>query len=725
MTTGTYTTIILSQTFALNQNAQYINDFGQITGFTSQGGAGISSDNSFIYQNGVATPLTMPSGYTGLYTHQINNNGELLLSAYSGTGLSETNLSAVWANGALTVLSIPAGYDPALNNSSAISINNDGDAFGSLSTSITSSPAVWLNAASGTAPIFLAIPAEMAFGIADAGNNKDQIVGMAGAGAQADLVLWNGVTSVPVDLGTPAGYAIANPVAITDSGEILLFARNSGSTTQTYFTWKNGQFTQLPTLNGDAYVRVSSMNQDGQAVGVVGSSSTDKNMHAVLWQDGQIVDLNTLITVPKTVNGLTTDGILHSATSINDYGQIIASGDLVITPSVLPSTLTVPTLASGASALLVDLPYAPFNPSSMVFTLSGNTLSVMEGTANLGSATLSNASGLTSASFYVAADAGGGTEIHVVAASATGGGNAHATLIADIDSFVAAQNLHRGQAGEEVAAYYDALTTLVPGNGNSVSGISSISAGAAALSLAGSSALGSTSGALILEGDHSLVAAASGQPDSFSVAVDASGTVTLTDSNTGASQTVTGANYLIFDGGATNSDGSFKSILVIESGTNAQIAALYNAALGRQPDLPGLEYYASRLADGEQTIQLQAANFIASPEFQSRFAAASLPGDNGGANDAAFVTALYQNVLHRAAADWEIAYYTAALHNGEAGSIVDTSNPVSWSRAQVLINFAVSPENQADIAGWLINTDNGAYKDTVVVGVSAGAPGHG
>jgi hypothetical protein len=92
---------------------------------------------------------------------------------------------------------------------------------------------------------------------------------------------------------------------------------------------------------------------------------------------------------------------------------------MLITPSTMPSTITMPTLsASSPNGLLVDLLYAPFNPSAMKFTLSGSTLSVMEGTANLGSSTLSNVAGLTAANFYVAEDANGGTEIYVTSSAA-------------------------------------------------------------------------------------------------------------------------------------------------------------------------------------------------------------------------------------------------------------------------------------------------------------------
>jgi hypothetical protein len=280
------------------------------------------------------------------------------------------------------------------------------------------------------------------------------------------------------------------------------------------------------------------------------------------------------------------------------------------------------------------------------------------------------------------------------------------TLTNQIDAFVAFQNKTRGLTGEQVSLDYDMLTGSVPTGGNAVTGISGISAGAAPTTF------GAGFNAVILGGSHSIQASATGQPDNYALSTDASGNITILDENTSQTQLITGASYILFNGGAANADGSYQSIDLVVGGTNAEIASLYNAALGRQPDLPGLEYYAVRLASGQQTIQQQAVNFIASPEFQSRFTAAALPADNGGPNDQAFVSALYQNVLHRTPVAMETAYYVAALQNGEAGSIVNQTNTVQWTRGQELINFALSPENQADISGWLINTSNGASVDT-------------
>jgi hypothetical protein len=238
----------------------------------------------------------------------------------------------------------------------------------------------------------------------------------------------------------------------------------------------------------------------------------------------------------------------------------------------------------------------------------------------------------------------------------------------------------------------------IPGTSHSGSDqvieISSVAANASAVSL------GSGFNTVIIDGSHSTTAAGAGQPDSFSFNVQANGTLTLLDNNTGHSQTITGDTYLLFNGGALNSDGSFQSIYFIAGSTDAQVTSLYNAAFLRQPDLGGLEFYAKPIAAGTLDLHQAAVYFLNSPEFQSDYPAASLPADNGGPNDQAFITTLYSNVLHRTPDAGGLAFYVSALTSG------------AYDRAALLEFFAFSNENQQNIGGFVVNTANGAYADS-------------
>ena len=111
-------------------------------------------------------------------------------------------------------------------------------------------------------------------------------------------------------------------------------------------------------------------------------------------------------------------------------------------------------------------------------------------------------------------------------------------------------------------------------------------------------------------------------------------------------------------------------------GTAGEAYRLYQAAFDRQPDMGGLGYQMHALDTGLSLSQV-AANFIASPEFQWRY---------GALGNTDFVTQLYANVLHRAPDAGGLSYYQYELTHGV-------------SRADVLVGFSESPENQANVIG--------------------------
>ena len=115
-------------------------------------------------------------------------------------------------------------------------------------------------------------------------------------------------------------------------------------------------------------------------------------------------------------------------------------------------------------------------------------------------------------------------------------------------------------------------------------------------------------------------------------------------------------------------------------GNGGMAYRLYQAAFNRTPDHSGLGYQMQALDNGLSLSQV-AANFIASPEFQQTY---------GALNNTQFVTQLYQNVLHRAPDEGGLAYHVGNLAGGMA-------------RANVLMGFSESPENQAALIGAIGN----------------------
>jgi Domain of unknown function (DUF4214) len=108
----------------------------------------------------------------------------------------------------------------------------------------------------------------------------------------------------------------------------------------------------------------------------------------------------------------------------------------------------------------------------------------------------------------------------------------------------------------------------------------------------------------------------------------------------------------------------------------AEVARLYDTALGRLPDTAGLANWTQSLESGTATLLQVAQDFVGSAEFQATY---------GALNDSQFVQLLYENSLHRAADPAGLSNWTSLLASGA-------------TRAQVVLDFSESPEHIADMA---------------------------
>jgi Ca2+-binding RTX toxin-like protein len=138
---------------------------------------------------------------------------------------------------------------------------------------------------------------------------------------------------------------------------------------------------------------------------------------------------------------------------------------------------------------------------------------------------------------------------------------------------------------------------------------------------------------------------------------------------------------------------SDSNVAIDVAGIGGMVYRLYQAAFNRTPDLGGLGFQMKAMDDG-LTIGQLAQNFINSPEFSATY---------GNLSDTQFVTQLYANVLHRTPDAGGLAAHTGSLVAGN-------------TRANVLVGFSESPENQAALIGviqagmtyTLINTQTGS-----------------
>jgi hypothetical protein len=147
----------------------------------------------------------------------------------------------------------------------------------------------------------------------------------------------------------------------------------------------------------------------------------------------------------------------------------------------------------------------------------------------------------------------------------------------------------------------------------------------------------------------------------------------------------------------TKSDGSFAGVyldsvervqftdrtLALDIDGNAgQAYRLYKAAFDRTPDKPGLGYWLNQMDNG-MSLQAVADGFVSSNEF------IALNGSNP--SSVGLATSLYQHVLGRAPDDVGLNYWVNKLDGG------------TMSRADVLMGFSESSENQIAVSGQIQN----------------------
>jgi probable HAF family extracellular repeat protein len=156
-------------------------------------------------------------------------------------------------------------------------------------------------------------------------NNRGQVIGVSSL--PGDVVnhafFWE--DGVMTDLGTLGGDN-SQALWLNDAGDVAGLSDLPGSQTHHAVVWKNRQIRDLGTVEGDPCSRAQAINSRGQVVG--GSTDCTNFLHAFFWEEGgPMLDLNTLI---PPGSGLQ----LIEAININERGEILAiSNPLGATPT--------------------------------------------------------------------------------------------------------------------------------------------------------------------------------------------------------------------------------------------------------------------------------------------------------------------------------------------------------------------------------------------------------
>lgn len=270
-----------------------INDAGQVVG--SSHTEGNRKPHAFLWQNGRMTDLGALAGGTS-YALQLNASGLIVGTSCEPEGPFR---AVVWRDAALTTLDVGG------SESMALGVNDRGEVVGSLGFghNFGLHAFFWNDDTSADIGPFLAHSI----------NADAQIAGYEIDARTATAVLYSKGETFPL-LTLGGDFSVA--YAINDKCQIAgMCTLESGEGIAV--VWEGNGIRQLGTLGGR-----NGWAQDINTTGeVVGSADTAQNQrHAFFWQNGEMIDLNTVLPADS-------GWVLRSANGINARGQIVGHGE--------------------------------------------------------------------------------------------------------------------------------------------------------------------------------------------------------------------------------------------------------------------------------------------------------------------------------------------------------------------------------------------------------------
>jgi probable HAF family extracellular repeat protein len=306
-----------------------INNSGQVVGNLD--------GHAFFYSNGQKVDMGMISTSFQSAAYGINSSGQIA-GKYQKTFYSYSN-PFVFTN-AETIIDLSFGTSPF--NGTAYCINDAGWVAGSSSTGPNGEPQ----------HAFLYRDGQMKdLGVIDGWRSVAYSINTSGQVVGESSVSWSGPFHAflydegkMIDIGKFLPFNGSRATGINAVGQITGYAFNEASiddNIETHsFIYDKGAITDLGSLGGITTYAYG-INSSGQ---VVGRSYTTApyTVHAFLFADGQIKDLNDLIPFDSGWE-------LWGATAINDLGQIVAYGynaereghAILLTPIPEPSSFTL------------------------------------------------------------------------------------------------------------------------------------------------------------------------------------------------------------------------------------------------------------------------------------------------------------------------------------------------------------------------------------------------
>jgi probable HAF family extracellular repeat protein len=290
-------------------------------------------EHATVWRNGVITDLGTLGGPNSWAGWRPSDSGEAGGGAetstsdpngedYCGFGTYLECHPFIWRDGAMHALPMLGG-----NNGESDGVNNLGQIGGGVENTTVDptcvapqgyyqiKAVVWENGKIRELPTLYGDSRSYALGL----NDRGQIAGASGSCSayNTHALFWqDGRVS---DLGNLGGTMNNAALDINNKGQVAGYSDLAGDTTMHGFLWqKSTGMIDLGTLPGDVGSDADGINNLGQVVG--GSWDIDGNERAILWQNGVMTDLNTLIPPDSPLY------LVEATGTINDEGEIAGIG---------------------------------------------------------------------------------------------------------------------------------------------------------------------------------------------------------------------------------------------------------------------------------------------------------------------------------------------------------------------------------------------------------------
>ena len=275
-----------------------INDSGQMAGTEP---LGLMNRNAFIWEDGSKYYITAGDSRES-WANNISNSS-ILVGAESDGFIA---IPFYWQGGATTYLDTL----PGKTYTEALAVNEAGEIVGYMAEAMST----WLSTAvlwkDNEIIVLGKLNSGDQYNMATDINSHGQIIGYSGKSNDKRAFLWQ--SGLIQDIDTLPGDVSAVAEAINEQGQVVGYSLSANGEKHA-FLWQNDVMTPL-AADGESWA--VAVNDNGQAVG---TNETSLGTCALLWENGQTIDLNSQLSGDE---GWT----LNEAHDINNSEWIVGVG---------------------------------------------------------------------------------------------------------------------------------------------------------------------------------------------------------------------------------------------------------------------------------------------------------------------------------------------------------------------------------------------------------------